>query len=190
MVTLADARNVIAAAENKAIEIRQPMNIAVVDAGGNLVIPRPHGWRMDRQYRHLNQQGLHFASVRYLNARSRATLTIGRPVFRNSRVQPRARDGFCRRCPLEARWEDCRRGRCKWRLRRAGSHCSGSRSPSILTFELERRLYGKQSWSCVRRNGKGRGTFDRFSQIISRPEPFNTARARLPKAVLLAQRNR
>jgi uncharacterized protein GlcG (DUF336 family) len=37
MVTLADARKVIAAAENKAIEIRQPMNIAVVDEGGNLV---------------------------------------------------------------------------------------------------------------------------------------------------------
>ena len=37
MVTLADARKVIAAAENKAIEIKQSMNIAVVDAGGNLV---------------------------------------------------------------------------------------------------------------------------------------------------------
>ncbi|HKC88209.1 MAG TPA: heme-binding protein [Blastocatellia bacterium] len=37
MVTLSDARNVIAAAEKKAIEIRQPMNIAVADAGGNLV---------------------------------------------------------------------------------------------------------------------------------------------------------
>jgi len=37
MVTLDDARRVIAAAENKAREIGQPMNIAVVDAGGNLV---------------------------------------------------------------------------------------------------------------------------------------------------------
>src|SRR5262249_42267008 len=37
MVTLNDARNVIAAAEKKAIEIGQPMNIAVADAGGNLV---------------------------------------------------------------------------------------------------------------------------------------------------------
>src|SRR5499433_3920331 len=37
MVTLKDARNVIAAAEKKATEIGQPMNIAVVDAGGNLV---------------------------------------------------------------------------------------------------------------------------------------------------------
>src|SRR5215831_19064876 len=37
MVTLAEARRVIAAAEKKAAEIGQPMNIAVVDAGGNLV---------------------------------------------------------------------------------------------------------------------------------------------------------
>ena len=37
MVTLEDARNVIAAAERKANEIGQPMNIAVVDEGGNLV---------------------------------------------------------------------------------------------------------------------------------------------------------
>jgi uncharacterized protein GlcG (DUF336 family) len=37
MVTLSDARAIIAAAEAKAKAIGQPMNIAVVDAGGNLV---------------------------------------------------------------------------------------------------------------------------------------------------------
>lgn len=37
MVTLQDARRVIAAAEKKAIEIGQPMNIAVADEGANLV---------------------------------------------------------------------------------------------------------------------------------------------------------
>ncbi len=37
MITLADAKRVIAAAEKKAAEIGQPMNIAVVDTGGNLV---------------------------------------------------------------------------------------------------------------------------------------------------------
>jgi uncharacterized protein GlcG (DUF336 family) len=39
-VTLEDARRVISAAENKAQEIGQPMNIAVVDAttaGGNML---------------------------------------------------------------------------------------------------------------------------------------------------------
>jgi uncharacterized protein GlcG (DUF336 family) len=37
MVTLDDAKKVIAAAERKATEIGQPMNIAVADTGGNLV---------------------------------------------------------------------------------------------------------------------------------------------------------
>ena len=37
MVTLADARRVIAAAEQEADKQGQPMNVAVVDAGGNLV---------------------------------------------------------------------------------------------------------------------------------------------------------
>jgi uncharacterized protein GlcG (DUF336 family) len=37
VITLNDAQRVIAAAEAKAREIAQPMNIAVVDAGGNLV---------------------------------------------------------------------------------------------------------------------------------------------------------
>ena len=37
MVRLEDARRIIAAAEKKAEEIGQPMNIAVADEGGNLV---------------------------------------------------------------------------------------------------------------------------------------------------------
>jgi len=37
LITLADARRIISAAEQKAAEIGQPMNIAVVDAGGNLI---------------------------------------------------------------------------------------------------------------------------------------------------------
>jgi len=37
MITLEDARRIIAAAEAKAKDIKQPMNIAVVDSGGNLV---------------------------------------------------------------------------------------------------------------------------------------------------------
>ncbi|MGF9660734.1 heme-binding protein [Arthrobacter crystallopoietes] len=35
--TLAEARTIIEAAEKRAVEISQPMNIAVVDSGGNLV---------------------------------------------------------------------------------------------------------------------------------------------------------
>lgn len=37
MLTLEDARRVIATAEKKANQLEQPMNIAVADAGGNLV---------------------------------------------------------------------------------------------------------------------------------------------------------
>lgn len=37
VLTLAQARTIIAAAERKAEEIGQPMNIAVVDSGGNLI---------------------------------------------------------------------------------------------------------------------------------------------------------
>ena len=37
MITLKDAKTIIAAAESKAVEIGQPMNIAVVDNGGNLI---------------------------------------------------------------------------------------------------------------------------------------------------------
>ena len=37
MIQLADARRIIAAAEKKAAEIGQPMNIAIADAGGNLI---------------------------------------------------------------------------------------------------------------------------------------------------------
>lgn len=37
ILTLNEARAVIAAAEKRADEIGQPMNIAIVDAGGNLI---------------------------------------------------------------------------------------------------------------------------------------------------------
>jgi len=37
MIRLEDARRVIAAAEKKATELGQPMNIAIADGGGNLV---------------------------------------------------------------------------------------------------------------------------------------------------------
>ncbi|THF69186.1 heme-binding protein [Deinococcus sp. Arct2-2] len=37
MLTLDDARKIIHAAEQKAAEIGQPMNIAVADSGGNLI---------------------------------------------------------------------------------------------------------------------------------------------------------
>jgi uncharacterized protein GlcG (DUF336 family) len=46
MITLNDARRIIAAAEKKAKRIGQPMNIAVVDEGANLIAHM----RMDGAY--------------------------------------------------------------------------------------------------------------------------------------------
>jgi uncharacterized protein GlcG (DUF336 family) len=45
-ITLQDARRIIAAAEKKAEEIGQPMNVAVVDEGGNLLAfeRMPNAW--------------------------------------------------------------------------------------------------------------------------------------------------
>jgi uncharacterized protein GlcG (DUF336 family) len=37
MITLNDAKRIIIGAEKRATEIGQPMNIAVVDSGGNLI---------------------------------------------------------------------------------------------------------------------------------------------------------
>ncbi len=54
-MTLEEARKIIAAAEKKALEIKQPMNIAVVDEGRQSCFPRPHGRCLDRQHRHLDQ---------------------------------------------------------------------------------------------------------------------------------------
>jgi len=50
MVTLSDARKVIAAAEKKAAAIGQPMNIAVADGGGNLVAHVRIGRGLDRKH--------------------------------------------------------------------------------------------------------------------------------------------
>jgi uncharacterized protein GlcG (DUF336 family) len=46
-VTLEEARRIIGAGEKKAVEIGQPMNVAVVDAGGDLVAHE----RMDNAWR-------------------------------------------------------------------------------------------------------------------------------------------
>ena len=46
MILLEDAKRIIEAAEKKAADIGQPMNIAVADAGGNLVahVRMDHAW--------------------------------------------------------------------------------------------------------------------------------------------------
>ena len=54
-VNLELARKVIAAAEKKAGDIGQPMNIAVVDAGGKSSGSHPNGRRLDGQHRYFDE---------------------------------------------------------------------------------------------------------------------------------------
>jgi uncharacterized protein GlcG (DUF336 family) len=56
VVTLKDARRIIEAAESKATELGQPMNIAVADGGGNL-IAHVRGLAWQHRYRH--QEGVY-----------------------------------------------------------------------------------------------------------------------------------
>ena len=110
-VSLEDARRVTAAAES-ANEIGQPQNIAVVDAGGNIVS-------------HVRMDGAWIGSVdiainkaytaRALDlpdGRPRRRVPARRPVLRDPGDQQGPRDHLRRRRPAQAR----RRGRrCGWR---------------------------------------------------------------------------
>jgi uncharacterized protein GlcG (DUF336 family) len=62
-VSLEDAQRVIAAGQAKAGEIGSPSNVAVVDAGGNLVSNFRMKPRLGGQRRHLDQQSVHGARL-------------------------------------------------------------------------------------------------------------------------------
>ena len=132
MVTLEEAPRVIEAAERKAREIRQPMNIAVVDAGGNLVshVRMDGAWigsidiSIDKAYTS--------GCLRYFDEGSRTIFAVGRSIPRNSCVQSWARHGVRRRRSADARRKSSRRGGRERRFGRAGSHRDGSWSGSIL----------------------------------------------------------
>ena len=87
MVTLADARRVIAAAEKKAHEIGQPMNIAVADGGGNIVAHV----RMDNAWIgsiDISQKKAYTSRAFDITTKDLAdALSVGRPVLRNPRFQ-------------------------------------------------------------------------------------------------------
>ncbi len=105
MVTLADARRVIAAAEKKAAEIGQPMNIAVADGGGNIVCSCSHGQRLDRQYRYFTEESLHVAGVRYRDQGPGRAFAVRPAVLRNPRFQQRQDHDFRRRDSAQEGWK-------------------------------------------------------------------------------------
>jgi uncharacterized protein GlcG (DUF336 family) len=75
MVALEDARRIIAAAEKKAREIGQPMNIAVADEGGNLIAHV----RMDGAW-----LGSIDISIKKALSRGRIGLTSTKPYLKSS----------------------------------------------------------------------------------------------------------
>ncbi len=78
-VTPADAKRMIEAGEKKAAELGQPMNIAVTDAGGNLIA---HA-RMDGAWIGSidisQEEGVHIESVRHRDQGPRRAFAIGQP---------------------------------------------------------------------------------------------------------------
>ena len=90
MITLADAKRVIAAAERKAEQIGQPMNVAVVDAGGNLVAHV----RMDKAWLGSVDIAINKAwtarAFDISDERVGGTEPVGRSVFRDTRLEPRS----------------------------------------------------------------------------------------------------
>jgi hypothetical protein len=61
----------ITAAERKASELGQPMNIAVANAGGNLITE--DGLSLARQYRHFDKEGVYFPGFQYCHTRNYPT---------------------------------------------------------------------------------------------------------------------
>ena len=132
-VTLEDARRVIAAGEEEATRIGQPMNVAVVDAGGNLVA-------------HVRQDGAWIGSVDISISKawtSRAFDIATKDLGDNA--QPGGQffgihttNGgrvaiFAGRDPARARRRRHRRRGRERRIRRAGSACRGGRSGGALS---------------------------------------------------------
>ena len=133
MIQLADARRIIAAAEKKAEEIGQPMNIAVVDEGGNLVALV----RMDDAWLgciDISQKKAWTSRAFDITTKDLGdTLPVRRPVLRHPRLQRRQGHDLRRRHPAEERRQGRRRHRRQRRHRRAGSRRRRSRRSRLLS---------------------------------------------------------
>ena len=135
MVTLDDARRVIAAAEDEARKIGQPMNIAVVDGGGNLVS-------------HVRMDGAWIGSIdiainKAFTARAFDISTA--QLAENSQpgqrswdpwIERRPRHDLRWRCPIAARRIDRRRNRCQRRHRQSGRRRRHGRRLRLSRVEL------------------------------------------------------
>ncbi len=136
-VKLEDARRVISAAEKKATELGQPMNIAVADEGGNIVA---HA-RMDNAWIgsiDISMKKAYTSRAFDLETRGIGkALSIGRPVLRHSCFERRQDHDFCRRHPTEAGWQGSRCDWCQRRFRRSGSRRRCARRCGVLTLSTD-----------------------------------------------------
>src|SRR5882724_12371653 len=149
-VKLDDARRVISAAEKKAREIRQPMNIAVADEGGNIVtnIRMDNAWigsidiSMKKAY---TSRAFDIENHRFGKA-----FTVRRPVLRHSCVKRWQDHDFRWRHPAEARWQSSRCNRCQRWERRSGPCRRDSWRSCILMMsrwpETDRRRGVRTTW--------------------------------------------
>ena len=126
MVTLEEARRVIEAAERKASEMGHPMNIAVVDEGGNLVshVRMDGAWigSIDISINKAYTSRAFDISTKDLAQYSQSGgQFFGIHVSNHGRVMV-----FAGGIPLTREWESARRRGSERRFRGTGSRCSGS----------------------------------------------------------------
>jgi uncharacterized protein GlcG (DUF336 family) len=122
MLTLNDARRIIAAAEKKAAEIRQPMNIAVVDDISTMDLAQH------------SQSGGQFFGIHVSNHGRVMVFAGGIPLKREGKI-------------VGAIGVSGGSDEQDHTVAEAGA-------TGVLTYFIGVNIYGKESWSCVRRTGK------------------------------------
>ena len=146
MIQLADARRIIAAAEKKATEIGQPMNIAVADAGGNLIshVRMDNAWigSIDISIK----KAWTLARLRHRHQRHCPSLPIRQPVLRHPRLQRRQSHDLRRRHSSQERRQGSRSHRGQRRLRRSGPRRSRSRRIGFLIPQKEKSPAGPRGF--------------------------------------------
>ena len=111
-VKLDDARRVISAAEKKAKEIGQPMNIAVADEGGNIVahIRMDNAWIGSID---ISMKKAYTSRAFDIETKDLAKHSVRRPVLRHSCIKQWQDHDFRWRHPAEARGQSSRCNRCQ-----------------------------------------------------------------------------
>jgi hypothetical protein len=154
MLTLNDARKIIADASKKASEIGQPMNIAVVDSGGNLLAFE----RMEGAW--LGSIDISIKKAWTSRAFNISTPGTQRPqpakpaILRNSRFQQWQSNDLRRRHPPAKRRRNSRSHRCQRRIGRVRSGRRRSWNQSDLTLFISLIALPRQSFTCVAKSAR------------------------------------